>query len=325
MMPPWPDHRREIPMELKTTLQKTKLYKKYNTWHWRERITHPGKLYPDQTFYVIRRHSSRAGLFSFYVTNLGSIVEARKKSYIPVIDMQNSINPMLTPERLGHENAWTDYFQQPAGFDLNDLEDAENVILGSIDPPVYYPDDDLLLKKQESEIAFWRNQAHQNITLRDDIQKTIDEQYHTFSRNGRLLGVLCRGTDYLLLHPKNHPVQPDPDLVIEDCRKALNKYNCSGIYLATEDRDIYGKFQEAFGDLIVSYQKHHFTTASGENLNDVANRQIDPRIRNTEYLISIGILARCSFLIAGATSGSLGAVLMSDGFEAMKIYDLGRY
>ena len=312
-------------MELKSKLQKTKLYEKYNTWHWRERMTHPGDQYPEKTFYIIRRHSNRSGLFSFYVTNLGSIVEAKKKGYTPVIDMQNSPNPMLTPERLGRENAWTDYFLQPAGFDLRDMKDAKNVILGSINPPEHFPDDDLLLENKESEISFWREQAHQNIHLQDDIKKTIGEQYASISNGGRLLGVLCRGTDYLQLRPKNHPIQPDPEQVIEDCKAALQQYHCSGIYLATEDETIFEKFREAFGERVVSYQTHHYTTAPGENLNDVANQETDPRIRNTEYLISIGILSRCPCLIAGATSGSLGAVLMSDGFEAMKIYNLGRY
>lgn len=37
----------------------------------------------------------------------------------------------------------------------------------------------------------------------------------------KILGVLCRGTDYLLKKPKNHPVQPEPQVVIKDAEAIM--------------------------------------------------------------------------------------------------------
>ena len=81
-------------------------------YKWRERTIHPGTEYPGKRFYVIRRHADHAGLFSFVATNLGSVLEATAKGYIPVIDMQNAVNPMLAPEEIGKVNAWDRFFLQ---------------------------------------------------------------------------------------------------------------------------------------------------------------------------------------------------------------------
>lgn len=312
-------------MNLKQTIQKTKCYQFLNAYRWREHMTHPGKDFPDKTFYVIRRHANRAGLFSFYVTNLGSIVKAKKQGYIPVVDMQNSPNPMLTPERVGRENAFEDYFLQPEKYHLGDITHAKNVILGAIDLPEYFPDDDLLLTDNQKELLYWRKAARQYMRLRPEITSAIENAYQSLSEGERMLGVLCRGTDYLALRPAGHPVQPDPKQVIADCRQIMMEQHCEKIYLATEDASIWEQFQAAFPGQVVSYQRHHYTTKAGENLNDVANRETDPKIRNTEYLISIGILSHCPCFTAGITSGSLGACIMSKGFEYEHIYRLGRY
>jgi hypothetical protein len=312
-------------MNLKQTLQHTAFYQSINDFRWRERMTHPGNQYPDRTFYVIRRHANRAGLFSFYVTNLGSIAYAEQMGYVPVIDMQSSPNPMLAPGEVGKKNAWEDYFLQPKDYSLEDTRYARNVILGTIQPPEIYPDDGLLLKNDTQSIAYWRSIAHQSIRLKPELQKKAEEQYQLLSKGQRMLGILCRGTDYVQLRPKGHPVQPSAETVIRDAKDLLAIYSCDRIYLATEDKDIYEKFRSAFGDQVVSFQTRHYITTGGENLNDVANRKDLPVIRNMEYLISLVILSRCPCLLAGATSGSLGAVLMSDGFEHHKIYSLGRY
>lgn len=312
-------------MSLKQTLQHTGLYQTINDFRWRERMTHPGNQYPDQTFYIVRRHANRAGLFSFYVTNLGSIAAAEQKGYVPVIDMQTSPNPMLTMEEVGKKNAWEDYFLQPAGYSLESIQRARNVILGSILPPQVFPGDDLLLQNDTKAIEYWRSLAHRTIHLRPELHKKAKEQYQILSQGQRMLGILCRGTDYVQLRPTGHPVQPSAETVIQDARNLLAVYNCSRIYLATEDECIYRKFQAAFGSQVVSFQTRHYTTGNQENLNDIANQRDLPKIRNTEYLISLAILSQCPCILAGATSGSLGAVLMSNGFEHQNIYNLGRY
>ena len=123
------------------------LKQKLSTFRWRERTIHPGNEYADKRFYVIRRHADQAGLFSFVATNLGSINEAVRRGFVPVIDMQNAANPMLLPEEVGKVNAWDRYFLPPCGYTLEDIAHAKNVTLGVITPPEdeYYPDYNMIL------------------------------------------------------------------------------------------------------------------------------------------------------------------------------------
>lgn len=321
--------------------------KKVSAYRWRERLVSYGNENPDKTFYVIRKHASRAGLFSFYTTNIGSIVQSIADGYVPVVDMQNSINPMLTEEKVGKENAWEYYFLQPCGISLNDISKSKNVILGAIDPPEKFPDFDMIEDRDRTGlndyILRWREAAHKYIVFKPEIAAKINAEYaKLFSgrtlpdgerdaleethKKSKVLGVLCRGTDYVKLRPHNHPIQPDADTVILKCEEIMSKFGCNYIYLATEDEDIWNKFIARFGSTVVkSYQKHRFTTTSGQNINDIANSELNPRDRNLEYLISIGILSKCDCFVGGAAGGTYGALLMSDGFEYEYVFNLGRY
>lgn len=309
--------------QIKRIIQSTPLYQHYNTWRWRERMIHNGSDYPDQTFYVIRRHANRAGLFSFVMTNLAAIDGAIAQGYIPVIDMQNSINPMITVDEVGKVNAWERFYDQPCGYSLDDIARAQNVILGSIQAPTQFPEYDMLAHPEE--VRHWRELYHQYIHVRPEISEAAENYIHQRFSVGKTIGVLYRGTDYVMNKPYDHPIQPKVSAVIARCRKVMREYGCDQIYLCTEDADVLRQMQEDFPDQIITYQQHHYSLAAGENINDVGNAQQTPFERNAEYLTSIEILARCNCLVASAAGGTYGALLMTDGYDYEYVYQLGRY
>ena len=310
-------------MRIKKILSNTRLYKMYYNYRWRERKICKGSSHPSTTFYVIRRHANRAGLFSFVSTNLASIKYALDHGYTPVIDMQNSPNPMLSTNEVGKVNAWDLFFEQPAGFTLDDINSSKNIVLSSIHPPEKYPDYASL--SDTPEISMWSDLMKKYIKLRPEIEADINSYIASTFKSNRVLGVLCRGTDYIALKPKDHPIQPDIDLIIEDSKKLIQERDLQLIYLATEDTDIWTRFNDEFPGKIMSFQNHHFSTKDNENVNDIANSLLSPYERNREYLTSIAILSRCNVLLAGATSGSISALLMSNGYEYAHIYQLGTY
>lgn len=69
------------------------------------------------TYYIIRCPRS-GGLFNTYNQVAGHIRYALSKKYLPVVDMKNYPNSYLAPEKLGKENAWEYYFEQPLGIEL---------------------------------------------------------------------------------------------------------------------------------------------------------------------------------------------------------------
>ena len=303
----------------------TTLYQQLYDWKWRERLIHRGNEFPDRTFYIIRRHASQAGLFSFVATNLGSMKMAFSSGYTPIIDMQNSTNPMLRRDEIGIVNAWDLFFEQPCGIGLDDIKNAENVILGSILPPANeeYPDYNML--SNIDEFNMWRTLAGKYLRILPIHRSCIDEYCNDNFSGRRILGVLCRGTDYILKKPYNHPIQPEIDDIVSKCRSVMTEHKCDLIYLATEDLNIWNRFISEIPGKVISFQKEHLVVEPGETINDVGNSNQDPYDRNRIYLISIGILARCNCLVAGAAGGSYGALLMTEGYDYSYVFQLGRY
>lgn len=314
-----------------------KMRKALHDFRWRERTVRLGGDYPDKRFYVIRRHADHAGLFSFAATNLGSAVEAAARGYTPVIDMQNAPNPMLAPEEVGRVNAWDRFFLPPCGYTLSDIAHARHVTLGVITPPEkeFYPDYSMIL--HPAELAMWRQAAARYLHLRPEIEERIDAFCRAefglpgeggadpSKRPRRILGVLCRGTDYVQARPHNHPMQPRTEAVIARCREVLEEQGCNVIYLCTEDEGIWEEMQAAFPGKIISYQRQRFRLQRNENINDAAGRVLSPYEHNLQYLTAIGILARCHCLVAGAAGGTYGALLLTKGYEYEYIFKLGRY
>ena len=295
-------------------------------WKWRERRVTLGKENPDKTFYVIRRATCKVGLFSYVMTNMGLVRQAVEKGYIPVIDMQGNANTYLEDEEVGKINAWEFYFEQPCGFSLKDIANSKNVILskGLITSKSIYPGKEVAYNL-ESCIG-WRTLFSKYLRVREEIESEVNRMYNKMFEGKRVLGVLCRGTDYINNRPKNHPIQPEPLEVIKKAFEVMEQYHCEEIYLATEDEEIYQKFEEAFGDKLRVTQAKRCSESGNTNINDIGyQRERDRFLRGKEYLENIMLLARCDCLVAGSVGGTYGAILMSKGYDYEYVYALGVY
>jgi hypothetical protein len=140
--------------------------------------------------------------------------------------------------------------------------------------------------------------------------------------------VLCRGTDYTTLKPRNHPIQPEPIEVVERAKKAMEEWNCDYLYLATEDADIYDLFVKHFADKLILDDANRWRTtdlSGGKSNAALFSDKIEKCSDGEKYLSQIYLLSQSTCFIAGSTRGSLGVLLMSNGFEKYYIYNLGAY
>ena len=98
------------------------------------------------------------------------------------------------------------------------------------------------------------------------------------------------------------------------------------MFLATEDRNVRDLFQREFGDALITNQTE-LPDYRSDYLVDSGALGDFPRttLISTQYLVSIALLSRCPCLLAGCTSGSMGAALLSKGFDLMQFYNLGYY
>lgn len=308
-----------------------KWYRDYKVYkekkYWEEHKARYGKDNTDKTFYVIRRRDLYCGLFSLFLTNLARIDEAIKKGYIPVIDMQNDFNIYLSEDKIGKENAWEYFFKQPAGYTLKDISKSRNIIIGSGAVPKMFPYLDIkFLTGETGELLYWRKRVKEYIRLSDVARQFIDEEYsRLFSKEDRVLGVKVRGTDYAAGKPKNHPIQPTAIQAVEKAEEIFKELNCTKVFLATEDAEFYNVFLKHFGDKLITNKTNYMVYQGGSTGKEEYEQENGGYKAGMEYLITTMLLAKCDCLCAGCVSATVGALLLTEGYEYTYLFDLGIY
>lgn len=289
-----------------------------------------GEENPDKTFFVIRRNAPDAGLFSFVITNVGWMKYAIDRDYIPVVDMQSYNNTYIGEENIGKINSWEYYFRQPCGYGMKDISNSKNIIISSVNAAALNPN-----PIHEDEFKEWKSFADKYLGFSNEVVSETDMREKELFMGRRILGVLCRGTDYISMHPKDHPIQPDPSEVAQKAEKILAENNCDSLYLATEDESIYELFRRRFGTRLIVNTAKRYSNTGNRSINEIADMNVqkhDPDNRTDmryrkgmDYAVTIALLARCKCLLAGQVSGTTGAMLLTEGFDYVFLYDIGLY
>lgn len=304
-----------------------RLNKYRENYLWRERKISWGEENADSIFYVIRRKPDADGLFAYVNTGLGLINYALKQGYIPVVDMQSTANTYLNSEFIGKENAWEYYFEQPKGYSIDDIKHSKNIILSGKETlkTCGYPGRSIV--KDMKLRNMWKETANSYLKVNKNLSHQADQLYRDLTEGRKTLGVLCRGTDYVNLKPKNHPIQPDVNEMIDKVAEIYRKGCYEYIYLATEDEEVYRRFKEKFENrLRVTEAKRYSDTGMKKLATTEEFQKTDKRKNGEEYLINILLLTKCDGFVAGCTGGTYGAlILRRDPYEDEYIFDLGTY
>lgn len=297
----------------------------------REKKVSYGTENKDKTFYIIGYDSGWCGIMRMIVQVLSHLEYADKYGYIPVVDFQNFHNQYLDENNFGKENAWEYFLKQPSEYSLKNIKKNANIIYsGNIISPTtkaefFYND---LFKKDR--IDNFRRLFKKYIRFNDETTDYINEKYNFIIGNKKnILGILCRGTDFTLKQPPFHPIQPTTQQVMEKAEEVMKKYNCSHIFLATEDNNIFNIFAEKFGDKLLFVEQRRYSSRELEKSNAISqiesNTMSDKRKLALDYLSSIYILSKLKYFIGGVCGGTQGVYLMSKGFEYDYLWNLGEY
>lgn len=227
------------------------------------------------------------------------------------------------------ENIWEWYFLQPCcGIDITtkrEVElDEEGVCAFPNFQDIYNSRSISLYGKLYQDFLVFNETTNQYI---DSELKEIFQE----GKRGRILGVLCRGTDYTICKPKGHPVQPEISDIIKVTDKKMKELECQYLYLATEDETIDKAFRMAFPNRVLINKRAYYDEIFKDNkltwIKDVHfKRENDDYWKGMEYLSSLYILSNCNALVAGNCGGCQAAVFMNNGrYEDVYIFDLGLY
>ncbi|MBD5549059.1 MAG: hypothetical protein HDQ97_17010 [Lachnospiraceae bacterium] len=280
-----------------------------------------------QKYCLIRRNDPVPGLASHIITNLGQIVMSLNNGYIPVIDTINADNVFTELSKRYSTNAWELYFDQPL-FPLSEevMGDKEIKMLDGI--PDFMPNYNMDCLMNPELMAFWRGIMKEYMPMSDPLNDRVQECLGRlpFDNGEKVLGVLCRGTDYTNIRPYNHPIQPSLETVFAKADEFMYNYQCDYCYLATEDQEILSAFRKKYQNRLLTTQEIYYESALKDTINETNNKRcINIHQKNMEYLTALILLSKCRYFIGGRTSGTVVSMLLSKGFNAEYIWDCGRY
>jgi hypothetical protein len=299
----------------------------------REKKIRYGNENPDKKFYIIGFDCGWNGLAWIILHVIGHIEYAESKKYIPVVDLKNFKNQYLSDADIHKENAWEYWFEQPAKYNLQSVAKSKNIIKSRKVRNIVIPSNKDNIGylgydyKDEKRMQKLRNLYRKYIKINGEIKSRILQLQRDIVGDKKVLGVMCRGTDFSALKPLYHPIQPNPQDVIEESEIIMKKYNCSHIFLSTEDKEIYNLFSKKFGNSLLSVSQERFSKSDIAFQKSLSNLSTAEERKKTafSYLTSMYILSECQCFIGGITGGSIIVKIMNDHFEYEHFCDLGIY
>lgn len=253
-------------------------------------------------------------------TVLAQAIEVLSLGYTPYISLKNGAKG---------ETNWDTFFLQPFDMQMDKTQWGRVKTFCYADmklPYGYYINTPYF----PHHYRRWCKTFHSLVRLNATTIAYVENEYNQlFHSDDKVLGVLCRGTDYI--GQKGLPIQPDVKIVITEAGQWMEQYGYNKIYLATECSAIHQQFEEAFPGQIITNQRTYYDTIMQEQNLDLIGkvhfeRPNDNYLKGLQYLSSLVLLSRCHALLAGNCGGSLFALFYNNmQYEHSKIYRLGVY
>lgn len=308
---------------------------------WKKKGFHSfGELNPDKVFYVIQRgtNSYGNGLMANFLVTVIAMRYALQQGYIPIVDMQNYYNINMELYDLGKVNTWEQYFKQPAGdITLEEVYKSKYVVYSDLgmdcvkvrQPDLYFWEDMV----QSREINDYYHDLYKRyLGLAPGIEERLGEEFDKLfgkCREEEIAGICIRGTDYTKSKPFLHYMQPALEQAGDKAEEFLEKHPIQYLYVTSDEKKTVEYFEKRFPGK-VRFMEHpyfdSFHTSDADTLSEIHfDRKNDPYLRGLEYLISVLLLTRCAYLIAGRCSASHAAMMINNHYKDKFIFDIGRY
>lgn len=286
----------------------------YTEWH---NNTFAAKMNSDKKYMILRMGNfliSTAGLGWYILYALRGICYAIENDFIPVVDWQNCKLPQYNADKVGKENIWEYFFEQPfhigvmeayASDDYFVVDDIRNLSFGEI-----LDMEDFVDFHNENAIK-WRGYFQQYIRLKEEVKEYFEESRKQLElTNKKVIGVLARGTDYRDLRPAGHCCSiPESDIFCQ-VDQLLEKTE-DKIFLATEDQNIFESFKNRYLKKVVTVDAKRYGKMANGTLNMIYKEE-NGYERDLQYLTALYNISKCSTYICTPCGGSVIASLMRE-------------
>lgn len=230
-----------------------------------------------------------------------------EKGYIPIVDMKN-YRSAIAPIHY-KKNAWELYFMQPSGYSMEDIRNARYV--------KYISEKEI---REAMRINLDKRDIESYIKYTSEISKCIEKEIdNVLKGEEKVLGVIARGTDYLL--PVNGMRHVDIDYFLGIVEHIKNEQGYSKIFLATEDSSFLEKFISKFENVL--YIKDWRTTIENERYQFVSDKWINEGVdiyeKNKNYIIAVNVLRQLDSIVSNAECNAAEFAIKYNINNRMKI------
>lgn len=294
-------------------------------FHWKDRMHFIKRKKSDKKYLLIRAIDNSQGIISLYLHCLNNVKWAISNGFIPYIDFSNELCQYYTGRDInGTKNAWEYFFNQPSNALLEEVKNADCVILSGWSFKKKFKVNFIDYTLEEMDNSENKDFAKKYLPINKTFEGIVEKKYKELFK-GKVLGVFIRGTDYVQIKPKGHYAQPSIDDVKEKIDEFLAKYKIDSIFVVTEDYSYFEFLKKTYGDMVFSsdyyfvknYNKNDYVSSSFDN---------DKYDRGANYLIRLLLLKKCNYLISSLTNGSLFLKLMTDRkYDDEYWFQLGMY
>ena len=143
-------------------------------------------------------------------------------------------------------------FGQSGGVSVETVLNEKNARYVWSDNPPYFPNDSIDFLYNKEIVKHYFKLAEKYMPFTKSVASILkEEEEKLLPKNSRILGILARGTDYTMLRPYFHPVQPSIEMIISEANKYRKEYDCDKIYVATEDQNNLERLKKEYGEDLI--------------------------------------------------------------------------
>lgn len=284
---------------------------KYTIWR---NDTLTAKMETDKKYLILKMGNhliSTAGLGWYVLYTLRGIRFAVENHYVPVVDWQNCKLPQYSAEKVGKENVWEYFFEQPCNVNVKSAYASNDFfVLDDVGDFDYQKrlDAEKFVDFYDSDTVEWRKYFQKYIRIKKNMKECFEQFSREYIQNNSsaMIGVLARGTDYAELRPTGHLKPILLNEIFEHIDRVTGK---DTIFLATEDENILRTFEEMYPGRVLSADTKRYKN-SGKNVLNHIYKDEDGYKRDVNYLYSLYMISQCPTGIYSACGGSILASLM---------------
>jgi hypothetical protein len=279
----------------------------------------PTKIFKKPRYYVIRRHPPGAGFFSNYLYVLCAIMYAKKRGYLPVVDMQR-YKTLYNEDRAveGINNAWEYYFEQPEGASLADAYKSGNYILSnSLDfHREYLPFTEGANKFaiDDKKLGEMHEALQRYIVPRQNILSEINAKMGEYFTGKVVLGVHYRGTDKRK-HNGGHFLSVEFDNFVKKIDEITQSLKVDYIFVCSDEEEAIRFLADRFPGKVIFNQAYRSGKGDVRGLHFEQNntRENHKYLLGKEVLEDTILLSKCDYLLHSHSNVTNASIIMANG------------